>query len=81
MFSRPIYIYKKLSKNGFLGIPLSTQIKKGSWYVSINFKEKIIIANLAQVRVLSSSRLYEKMGELDDNDSEKIKTAFSRLYS
>jgi mRNA interferase MazF len=80
MFSRPVFIYKKLSKDGFLGVPLSTQEKNGSWYVSVSFKEEMIFANLAQIRVLSSSRLYEKVGALDDSDVEKIKTAFSRLY-
>ena len=59
-FSRPVFVYKKLSKGGFLGIPLSTQIKTGTWYVKIDFKGQKNIANLAQVRVFSSSRMYEK---------------------
>ena len=80
MFSRPVFVYKKLSKDGFFGVPLSTQIKEGTWYVSVTFQNKEIIANLAQARVLSSSRMYEKIGALDDIDTEKIKTAFSRLY-
>ncbi len=71
MFSRPVFIYRKLSKGGFMGIPLSTKQKEGSWYVSITFKQEIITANLAQSRVLSTSRLYEKMGSLDDSDIKK----------
>lgn len=81
LFSRPIFVYKKLSKDGFLGIPLSTQNKKGSWYVEIDFKGKNNILNLAQVRIFSSNRLYKKMGALDDNDIAKIKNGFLRLYS
>ena len=81
MFSRPIYVYKKFSKNGFLGIPLSTQNKTGSWYVDISFQGQKSIVNLSQIRAFSSSRLYEKMGALDDNDRAKIKNGFLRLYS
>jgi len=81
LFSRPIFIYKKLSRNGFLGIPLSTQQKNGSWYVEINFKGNINILNLSQIRVFSSFRMYEIMGSLDDNDIKRIKDGFLRLYS
>jgi len=81
MFSRPVFVYRKLSKEGFLGIPLSTKAKQGSWYAEISFKGERVVANLAQVRVFSSHRMYEKMGSLDDNDIKKIKTGFFRLYS
>ncbi len=80
-FSRPVYIYKKLSVNGFLAIPLSTKGKTGTWYTEINFQGKDIVANLAQVRVLSFLRMYEKMGTLDEKDIIKIKDGFLRLYS
>ncbi len=80
LFSRPVFVYKKLSKDGFLGIPLSTQNKKGSWYMKISFKGEDNILNLAQIKVFSSSRMYEKMGALDDNDIQKIKNGLLRLY-
>ncbi len=80
-FSRPVFVYKKLSKDGFVGIPLTTQKKEGTWFVAISFRQKINIANLSQVRVFSSSRMYERMGKLDSNDIIKIKNGFLRLYS
>jgi len=80
-FSRPVFVYKKLSKDGFLGIPLSTIIKVGTWYVEVSFKEKKIVANLAQCRIVSFHRMYEKMGALDAHDIEKIKIGFLSLYS
>jgi len=80
-FSRPVYIYKKLSANGFFGIPLSTISKTGTWYVEITFQGKKVVANLAQCRVLSHLRMYEKMGALDEADVIKIKNGFLRLYS
>lgn len=80
-FTRPVFVYKKLSREGFLGIPLSTQLKQGSWYVSITFQDKHICANMAQARVFSAARMSEKMGALDEGDMTKIKSGFLRLYS
>jgi len=81
LFSRPVFVYKKLSREGFIGLPLSTQDKKGTWYIEISFKGKLNTVNLSQVRLFSSSRMYEKIGSLDDNDIIKIKNGFLRLYS
>lgn len=81
VFSRPVFVYKKLSKDGFLGIPLSTQEKKGSWYVEIKFKNKKQILNLSQIRILSSFRMYDLLGSVEKRDLYKIKNGFLRLYS
>lgn len=79
-FTRPVLVYKKLSREGFLGIPLSTKIKDGSWYVSFLFQEKETCANLGQVRVFSTARITEKIGTLDECIVNKIKNGFLRLY-
>lgn len=80
-FSRPVFVYKKLSRDGFVGIPLSTKLKEGTWYVQFTFKENEVCANLSQIRTFSASRMLEKMGALDEGDVEKIKSGFLRLYS
>ena len=80
-FSRPVYVYKKLSRDGFFGIPLSTSPKEGSWYVEVSFQGQKVVANLAQCRVFSHLRMYEMMGTLDEPDISKIKDGFLRLYS
>jgi hypothetical protein len=62
-------------------MPLTSQNKKGSWYVGITFKGENNTANLAQVRIFSSYRMYELMGLLDKDDVKRIKNGFLRLYS
>ena len=79
-FSRPAIIYKKLSNEGFLAIPLSTKIKIGTWYVPIEHREVECVALLSQVRVLSSKRLLERHGELTQKDIESVKNGFYLLY-
>ena len=59
-FSRPVVIMRKLSSQGFMGIPLTSQEKSGSWYVAVTFRNKNIYAALCQARVMSVSRLHSK---------------------
>lgn len=79
-FSRPILILKKLSKLGFLGVPLTSQDKTGSWYVSFEFQNKKQTAALCQIRVISASRLYKNMGMVPETDFNLVKNAFLELY-
>ena len=79
-FSRPVLIYKKLTHLGFLGIPLSTQKHDGAWYVGFRFQEKDICAVLSQARTFSTARLYSRLGQIAEDDMQKVKKGFRRLY-
>lgn len=79
-FSRPVLIMKKISRFGFMGIPLTSQKHEGSWYAPFIFRNKKQIAVLAQARIMSASRLYNRMGTLPSFDLATIKASFSKLY-
>ena len=79
-FSRPVFICKKLGRFGFIGIPLTSQKKEGEWYVKFDFQEKEETAVLSQVRMLSVSRLINRMGRLDDGDAKRIKKGLIKLF-
>jgi mRNA-degrading endonuclease toxin of MazEF toxin-antitoxin module len=79
-FLRPVIIYKKFDRFTFLGIPLTSQIKEGSWYVSIQFQRQNQTVIINQIRSLSVRRLRYYMGIIDETDYIKVKTGFSRLY-
>lgn len=80
VFSRPVLIFKKLSRYGFMGIPLTSQLHSGTWYTSFNFKDRTEIAVLAQARVMSTARLYKRMGTIPDSDFGVVKRGFAKLY-
>lgn len=80
-FTRPIFILKKYDKYSFLGLPLTTKQKIGTWYTAIDFYYKAQTVILAQGRVLDYRRFKEKMGQLDETDVQKIKQAYSRLHA
>ena len=79
-FLRPVLVLKKLSKFGFMGIPLTSQPHEGTWYVPFVFKEKTQYAVLAQARVLSVYRLRRKMGTVPNSDLALVKDGFRALY-
>ena len=80
-FSRPVLIYKKLSSNKFMAIPLTSQPHEGSWYVPFMQSGKRQVAVIGDARIMSVKRLYRIMGEIDDADYEKVRAGFLRLYS
>lgn len=80
VFSRPVLVYKKLSRFGFMGIPLTSQPHDGDWYVSFTFRGKTSIAVLSQARTLSVLRLYRRMGTIPETDFAAVARRFNKLY-
>ena len=79
-FSRPVVVFKKLSHLGFMGIPLTTQAHDGPWYIKFRFQGKNICAVLSQAKVFSTARLYNRLGQIAEDDMAKIKEDFRELY-
>ena len=82
-FTRPVSVYHKFSKYGFMGIPSTTKnhiAVAPDWYVNFKFKGNDEYAALHQLERVSVFRLCRKMGELDDVDIAKIKAGFAKLY-
>ncbi len=80
LFLRPVLVLRKLSKFGFMGVPLTSQPHEGLWYTMFEFKHKKQYAVLAQARVLSVYRLCRKMGSVPDSDLLLIRDGFRKLY-
>ncbi|WP_193315056.1 type II toxin-antitoxin system PemK/MazF family toxin [Poseidonibacter ostreae] len=60
-FSRPILIVQKLNKELFLGVPLSTKTKDGSFFYNFNLNNIQSNALLVQVKVYDVKRLDSKV--------------------
>lgn len=79
-FLRPMLVYKKFSRNLFLGIPLTTTPKDGNFYFSFVFKnEKISTAILSQIRLVDSKRCKYRMGQIKNEDYKKLVEKFKIL--
>jgi mRNA interferase MazF len=79
-FTRPVLVFRKLSSDIFLGLPLTSKIKQGSWYMVIRHQAKDVTVLYHQARILDKKRLVGSLGEVDDADFAKIKTGFVNLY-
>ncbi len=67
-FARPVLIIKKLNKNLFFGVPLSTQSKTGSFFFEFELlPNQISTALLVQAKVYDAKRLAKKIGMIKFN--------------
>lgn len=80
LFSRPVLVFKKLSRETFLGLPTTTQDKIGTWFVEIRQSGQTLNVILSQARVFDTKRLSTRMGRVDDTDMKKVKTGFRNLF-
>ncbi len=79
-FIRPVLIYKKFTKDMFLGIPLSTSIKEGNFFYNFTFIEnKPSSAILVQTKLFSTKRLLNKIGKIDEENFDKLKKKYLKL--
>ena len=79
-FMRPLLVFRKYSNNLFLGIPLSTTLKDGSFFFNFQFmSEKKSCALLVQARTFDSKRLDRKIGMINKNDFAKLEDSMKSL--
>ncbi len=78
-FLRPVIVYKKFSKNVFLGIPLTKANKEGRFYLSFDFKGQKSNAILSQIRLFDSKRLKYKIGKMSVGDYSGVKRKLIEL--
>ena len=78
-FSRPVLVLRKFSRYSFWGVPLTSKQHKGSWYVSFGFQEKIETAALTQLKLISVSRLYDRIGKIPNSDLDLVRNGIIKL--
>lgn len=80
-FVRPVLIVKKFNRELFLGIPMSTKIKKDNkYYIQVSIKGKNVSVMSSQMRVFSSKRIWNKLAELDERDFAKVLKEVTKFF-
>jgi mRNA interferase MazF len=74
-FERPVLVFKKFNKNLLWAVPLTSQLKTGTYYYYyyFGFNDKKSSLILPQLRAISSKRLIRKIGILSVKDFEETK--------
>ncbi len=75
-FERPVIILKKSSVDLLIAVPVSTVIRKGSWYFTFDFEGGKRSALLVQTRSISSHRLIRRMGTMERGIFLEIRAAY-----
>jgi mRNA-degrading endonuclease toxin of MazEF toxin-antitoxin module len=79
-FERPVLIFKKFTKNSFLGLPLTGHKKEGSWYVPCVVANRKGSVMLNQARVLDKARLSQRLATMTKAELRLVKERFKALY-
>jgi mRNA interferase MazF len=80
-FERPVLVVRKLGKDQFIGIPVTSRSKVGTFYHSLQYGNGAGSACISQLRVLSTNRLLRKIGKADIDDFVLLTEKLSKLMS
>ena len=75
-FTRPVLIFKKFNNEVFWALPISTRIKKGKFYQTVNLNDglpRVVI--ISQLRLVDAKRLIDKVGVISKNNYLDIQKA------
>jgi len=78
-YQRPVLVLRKLSGESFIGIPLSSKKKEGTWFCEITVHGEKRYALLYQIRMFSANRFQRRLASLDDADFKKVKEKLEAL--
>lgn len=79
-FERPVLVVRKMSKEQFFGVPLTSKNKPGMYYVPVSYGERNGSICLSQFKAFSSRRLLRKIDTLDKENFTKVKNAFATFF-
>ena len=79
-FLRPVLVYKKFNARTFLGIPLSSKAKEGSYYFSFNYSnDTLSTANFSQIKTFDIKRAKYLSGQIKENDFKNLSKKLIKL--
>ena len=79
-FVRPVLVVKRLSRELFFAVPLSTTIRQGTFYHTFRFLTgRESCALLVQGKVMSSRRLLNKIGVMKKEEFQALKIRLGSL--
>ena len=79
IFSRPVIVVKRFSRNMFFGVPLSTKVKDGNFFFEFELLGERSNALIVQGRLFDTKRLENKIGMISKDEFKKLKTKLKEL--
>ncbi len=80
-FMRPIIVFRKLTGNSCIAIPLTSQEREGTWYFKFTVDDVPRYAMMHQSRILSTKRFESRMATMPEKDFKELKNAVGKFYN
>jgi mRNA-degrading endonuclease toxin of MazEF toxin-antitoxin module len=81
LFERPVLIFRKVGREQFYGLPLTSKEKTGAFYRLVHYGESAGNVSLSQLRVFSTKRLIRKIDVINEAEFEDLQKTFARFFT
>lgn len=78
-FKRPILIFKKLSTESCLILPITSKVKNGDWFTEVTILNEKRWIMLYQIRMINIKRLESRIDTICEFDFKKVKKELEQL--
>lgn len=72
LFERPVLVIRNISKDLFLGIPITSKQHNEKWYIPITIREKTSFASIRQMKPISMKRISRKITTINQTELQKV---------
>ncbi len=79
-FCRPVLILKKISKDVFFGVPISTKLHENIYRYTFLFLEGKSVAVLSQLRSFDKKRCIRYIGKISEKELSNIKKRLMYIF-
>lgn len=80
LFERPVLVFRKVGREQFYGLPLTSKEKAGPFYRLVHYGESAGNVCLSQLRVFSAKRLIRKIDVVNETEFEDLQETFARFF-
>lgn len=80
LFERPVLIFRKVGREQFYGLPLTSKEKSGTFYRLVHYGESAGNVCLSQLRVFSAKRLIRKINVVNEKEFSHLQETFARFF-
>lgn len=80
LFERPVLIFRKVGREQFYGLPLTSKEKTGPFYRLVHYGTSVGNVCLSQLRVFSSKRLIRKIDVVNEAEFYSLQETFAQFF-
>ena len=80
LFERPVLIFRKVGREQFYGLPLTSKEKSGPFYRLVHYGDSVGNVCLSQLRVFSTKRLIRKIDVVKEDEFVVLQETVAEFF-